>query len=82
MKEELITIRLNEEEHSLLSRLSQQEQKSESEILRNALRKYYQEAVTQQNSYELAKSLNLLGITEELPSDLSTNEAYFEGFGE
>jgi len=82
MKEERITIRLDEQEHSLLSRLSQQEQRSESEIVRTALRKYCQEALAQPNSYELAKALGIIGATKGLPSDLSTNEAYFEGFGE
>ncbi|QDZ39152.1 CopG family transcriptional regulator [Euhalothece natronophila Z-M001] len=82
MKEERITIRLDEKEYSLLSRLSQQEQRSESEIVRTALRKYCEEALSQANSYELAKALGIIGITKELPCDLSTNESYFEGFSE
>ncbi|MGK7877319.1 MAG: ribbon-helix-helix protein, CopG family [Xenococcaceae cyanobacterium] len=82
MKEQRITIRLDEQEHSLLSSLSLRENKTESEIVRAALRKYCQEALASQSSYSLAQELGIIGITEELPSDLSTNKAYFEGFGE
>lgn len=82
MKEEQIAIRLDEQEHSLLSRLSQQEQRSEAEVVRTALRKYYQKALAPSNSYELAKTLGIIGVTKELPSDLSTNYAFCEGFDE
>ena len=82
MKEQRITIRLDEQEHSILSSLSRKENKTESEIVRAALRKYFQETLAQQNSYELAQQLGIIGVTKELPSDLSSNKEYFEGFGE
>lgn len=82
MKEQRITIRLDEQEQSILSSLSRRENKTESEIMRTALRKYFQEAVAQENSYELAQQLGIIGVTTELPSDLSISKDYFEGFGE
>jgi predicted DNA-binding antitoxin AbrB/MazE fold protein len=32
--------------------------------------------------YDLAQELGIIGIAEDLPSDLSTNKNYFEGFGQ
>ena len=34
-----------------------------------------------QNCYDLARSLGIIGIVKDLPSDLSTNPDYFEEFG-
>jgi len=82
MKEQQITIRLDEKEHALLSRLSKQEQKSESEIIHTARRKYCQDALAQRDAYELAQKLGVIGVTDQLPSDLSSNQDYLEGFGE
>ena len=82
MKKQRITIRLDEQEHSLLSSLSRRENKTESEIVRTALRKYFQEALAQQSGYELTQQLGIIGVTQDLPSDLSKNKEYFEGFGE
>jgi predicted DNA-binding antitoxin AbrB/MazE fold protein len=31
--------------------------------------------------YELAKRAGIIGVVDGLPSDLSTNRDYFEGFG-
>ncbi len=31
--------------------------------------------------YDLAEELGIIGIAKNLPADLSTNQAYFEGFG-
>ena len=81
MKKQRITIRLDEQEQSILSSLSRRENKTESEIMRAALRKYFQESVTQENSYELAQKLGIIGVAQDLPSDLSSNKDYFEGFG-
>ena len=38
-------------------------------------------APQEQNSFELAEKLGLIGLVADLPPDLSTNKAYFEGFG-
>lgn len=82
MKSLRITIRLDEQEQSLLSRLSRRQNKTESEIVREALQVYFQVANSQESSYDLAHNLGIIGVTEDLPSDLSTNKDYLEGFGE
>jgi uncharacterized protein (DUF1778 family) len=82
MKEERITIRLDEQEHFLLHSLAKRENKTESEIVCAALRMYVKEVFAQQSCYDFARELGIIGVTEELPSDLSTNKDYFERFGE
>lgn len=82
MKSLRITIRLDEQEQSILSRLSHKQNKTESEIVREALQAYFQAANSQESCYDLARNLGIIGVTEDLPSDLSTNKDYLEGFGE
>lgn len=82
MKSLRITIRLDEQEQSILSRLSRRQNKTESEIVREALQLYFQAANSQESCYDLACNLGIIGVTEDLPSDLSTNKDYLEGFGE
>lgn len=82
MKEERITVRLNEDEYSLLHSYSQQENKTESEIVRAALEIYFKEVLSQRSCYELACTLKIIGVTKKLPSDLSFNKDYLKGFGE
>ena len=81
MKSFRITIRLDEQEQSILSRLSRRRNKTESEIVREALQVYFQIANSQESSYDLARNLVIIGVTEDLPSDLSTNKDYLEGLG-
>ena len=50
--------------------------------VREALQVYFQVANSQESSYDLAHNLGIIGVTEDLPSDLSTNKDYLEGFGE
>lgn len=82
MKTSRITIRLDEREQSILSHLSRWQNKTESEIVREALQVYFQAALAQQSCYDLGQKLGIIGATKDLPSDLSTNKDYFEGFGE
>ncbi|MEA5551435.1 CopG family transcriptional regulator [Anabaena cylindrica UHCC 0172] len=81
MKEERITICIDQQEHSLLSSLSLRENKTESEIVREALRMYFQSVGSQISCYDLAKDLGIIGIAGDMPSDLSTNTDYLEEFG-
>ncbi len=39
------------------------------------------EGAPAQSCFELARSLGLIGAATDLPADLSTNKAHFEGFG-
>ncbi len=47
------------------------------EELENDVKQFY----APQNCYDLAMELGIIGIAKDLPSDLSTNPDYFEGFG-
>ncbi len=38
-------------------------------------------ANTPRNAYDAAQELGLIGMITDAPADLSTNNAYFEGFG-
>ncbi len=38
-------------------------------------------ANTPRNAYDAAQELGLIGMITDAPADLSTNKAYFEGFG-
>jgi predicted DNA-binding protein len=49
-----ITIRLDEQEQLILSRLSRRQNKTESEIVREALQVYFQAANSQESCYDLA----------------------------
>jgi predicted DNA-binding protein len=82
MKEARITIRISEQEQLLLSGLSQRKNKTESEIVREALGKYLKEAMAEQNCYDLAMELGIIGVASGQPSDLSTNKDYLNRFGE
>lgn len=47
-----------------------------------AIEKYLQDFPPQKSCYDLAKELGIIGSADNLPSDLSTNKDYFQGFGE
>jgi len=66
-----------------LTKLAQQTKKSEQEVIIEALEKHLEiEETTEQTCYDLALKLGVIGIAEDLPSDLSTNPDYFIGLGE
>jgi hypothetical protein len=56
---------------------------SPSAIVRQALEEYFerQGQVPQENCFQLAERLGILGSIKGLPPDLSTNPDYMEGFG-
>ncbi|ELS00209.1 hypothetical protein [Gloeocapsa sp. PCC 73106] len=82
VKEKRITISINEQEQLLLSSLSRRKNKTESEIVREALGEYLKETMAEQNCYDLAVELGVIGVSAGQPSDLSTNKDYLNGFGE
>lgn len=49
---------------------------------RNGQRPAAGDEVSGESFYDAAKRLGLIGCAEGLPSDLSTNPKYMEGFGE
>ncbi|MEB3311427.1 MAG: hypothetical protein VKJ02_14465 [Snowella sp.] len=70
----------------VLSPLQQQELLDFSEFLKHKSASHTslsekQNSDQPQNCYDLALELGVIGVAENLPPDLSTNPAYFEGFG-
>ena len=65
-----------------LKSVAQLTNKSEQQLIIEALEKHLQELSQAQNCYDLALQLGVIGIAEDLPPDLSTNKDYFEGFGQ
>ena len=53
----------------------------ESEIIREALEDYIIKKNGEKTAYQLALEAGLIGCAKGLPSDLSTNQKYFKGFG-
>ena len=52
-----------------------------STIVRQLLEEHYRQLEPPENCYQLAQRLGILGSIPGLPSDLSTNPEYMEGFG-
>jgi len=66
-----------------LTKLAQQTKKSEQEVIIEALEKHLEiEEPLKRNCYDRALELGVIGVAENLPSDLSTNPDYFIGLGE
>lgn len=65
-----------------LKEVAQMSQKSEQELILEAVENHLKQFPKQKTCYDLAKELGVIGVADNLPSDLSTNPDYFEGFGE
>lgn len=81
-KSKRITARLTPDTLLRLRRRSKLTGKSESEIVREAIESHLSAPTEPRTAYDLALRLGLVGCAKGLPSDLSTNRKYFEGFGE
>jgi hypothetical protein len=78
-------IRLSEEQERHLRQYAHETGRSESEVIATALEEYFATRTPSggsgENAYELARRIGMIGVAGDLPSDLSTNPSYFEGFG-
>jgi len=77
-----VTIRLPGELKNALETEASTTGHSPSEIVRVALSRHLRRRRPQRTCFDVAKELGIIGIAKDLPSDLSTNPKYFEGFGE
>ena len=75
------TLRLEESLLELLEQVARGSGQTESEVIREALRRYLPKAKPRENCFQLAKRLGFIGAIEDLPSDLSVNPKHFRGFG-
>lgn len=55
---------------------------SPSEIVRQALEEHVRRHKPGESCYDIAKRLGIIGVFKCGPSDLTTNPAHMEGFGE
>ena len=76
-----LSIRITEKLREQLAAAAKTSGRRESEVVREALEQYVAPLDAGENAYEMAKRLKLIGCVKGAPSDLSTNPAYFEGFG-
>jgi len=76
-----ISVRISRALQKQIASLARQTGKTESDITRQALEDYCQKQTVQKSAYEGFLQAGLIGDATGLPSDLSTNPKYMEGFG-
>ena len=81
MNNRRITIRLNEQTERRLREEARAAGKNESDIVREALTRYFARSQRPATALEVARRAGIIGCAEGLPPDLSTNKDHFEGFG-
>jgi hypothetical protein len=55
--------------------------KRPSAVVREVLEQHFVESGAAPSCYDLARAAGVIGCAADAPPDLSTNPAYFEGFG-
>ncbi len=80
MADSRISVRLDAKTHRRLDEAVTATGKSESELVRDALAAYFQDAQPG-SCLDLARQHDLIGCAKHLPPDLSTNPKHLEGFG-
>ena len=65
-----------------LRRVIEDQGRSVSEVVRDALKEHVQKVRKQESCYDLALRLGLVGSVKRAPRDLSANRKHFRGFGE
>ena len=77
-----ISVRLDRTLRAKIRKQARAKGKKEAELIREALVKEFDAAPRAKTCYELGMELGLIGSSDGLPADLSTNPKYMEGFGE
>lgn len=81
MSDRRLSVRLSAKLQKELDSLARDSGESTSDIARKALQEYCRKQAARPSAYDLAREIGLLGCGQDMPSDLSTNPAHFEGFG-
>lgn len=81
MAEERVTIRLDTELRGELQEFAHEQGKSESDVVREALRTHLARRKKKESALELARRIGFIGVIKGGPRDVSTNKKYFRGFG-
>lgn len=77
-----VSIRIDPALQRKLTELARRTGRSESEVLREALRRHVKRRAGKGSCYELARRAGMIGAAKGLPSDLSTGRKHLEGLGE
>ncbi len=81
MSNDRITVRVPEQLADELNRFVVMSGKPESTIVRDALAEYLKSHGQILSCYDLLVESKILGSIKGLPTDLSTDRSYMEGFG-
>ena len=82
MPQTRLTVRLDEGTRQRLENESHATGKTESQLVREALKAYLGANDMEESCLDLARRHGIIGCGKGLPPDLSTNRAHFEGFGQ
>lgn len=77
-----ITVRLDQKLERRLRKKARESGKNQSELVREVLTAYLTGKPRQESAYDVALRAGIIGCADGLPSDLSTNKDYMEGFGQ
>ena len=80
--EERMTVRVKKGLKQQLEAEAREKGVSPSEVVRQAIEEHLRQQKPSETCYDLAKRLGIIGVFRDGPSDLSTNPAHMEGFGE
>jgi hypothetical protein len=78
---ERINVRVESRLKQQLEAIARAKGVSPSQIVRQAIEEHLRQQEPGESCYDLAKRLGILGSAKGLPSDLSSNPKYMEGFG-
>jgi Arc/MetJ-type ribon-helix-helix transcriptional regulator len=76
-----INVRLDPQLKQDLEAAARAEGVRPSDVVRAALREHLKTRTPRESCLDLARRAGVVGIYTDAPADLSTNKAYFEGFG-
>lgn len=82
MKTTRISVRLDQRLRASIRKQAKAAGKHEGELIREALKKEFQEKKPQESCYDLGSALGLIGCVAGAPRDLSHHPKHMEGFGE
>ena len=80
--EERMTVRVKKGIRQKLEAEAREKGVSPSEVVRQAIEEHFRLHKPAESCYDIAKRLGIIGSAKGLPTDLSTNPAHMEGFGE
>jgi len=80
--EERMTVRVKKGLKQQLEAEAREKGVSPSEVVRQAIEEHLRQQQPAETCYDVAKRLGIIGVFKDGPSDLSTNPAHMEGFGE